>query len=233
MTKWRLIFDLDDTLYPERQFAHSGFRAIGQWAALRWQRAELAQEMSEDMEQLLRDGQLGTLFKTALDKHTPSHTADDLMAAQTIYRTHDPEISLYEDAHHAIAHFINQAPMGLITDGSTDMQSTKVRALGIEDRFQEIIFTHEGGGRAYHKPHPWSFEKMETAMGGPSNRFLYVGDNAKKDFVVPNARGWTSVQVRRPGSIHDQTAVTPGGAPRYVIRSLRELRALIDELGKD
>jgi hypothetical protein len=28
-----LVFDLDDTLYPEREFALSGFRAAGRWAA--------------------------------------------------------------------------------------------------------------------------------------------------------------------------------------------------------
>ena len=27
-----LVFDLDDTLYPERQFALSGFQAAGRWA---------------------------------------------------------------------------------------------------------------------------------------------------------------------------------------------------------
>ena len=32
--KWRaIVFDLDDTLYPERDYVLSGFRAIARWAA--------------------------------------------------------------------------------------------------------------------------------------------------------------------------------------------------------
>ncbi len=53
-----LVFDLDDTLYPEREFALSGFRAAGRWAA-----AELGIDgLAAEMTRLLDDGHLGKLF---------------------------------------------------------------------------------------------------------------------------------------------------------------------------
>ena len=54
-----LVFDLDDTLYPERQFALSGFTAAGRWAAAELGIAGLA----ADMTRLLDGGHLGALFK--------------------------------------------------------------------------------------------------------------------------------------------------------------------------
>ncbi|MGI9410756.1 MAG: HAD family hydrolase [Hyphomicrobiaceae bacterium] len=223
MSRLRIVFDLDDTLYAEREFAYSGFRAIGRWAHARWGLDGLA----EDMTRLLDDGHLGALFKMAFDKHRPDHTADEFAEMREIYRTHQPEITLYEDARWALDHFAGQGPIGLITDGTTEMQQAKVGALEISSLFEKIIYTHEGGGREYHKPHPWSYEQMEAAIGEPGDRFVYVGDNASKDFLTPNARGWLSVQVRRPRSIHDQDKVAVGGDPQHVIASLHGLEQIL------
>ena len=223
MSRYRVVFDLDDTLYAEREFACSGFRAVGRWAHARWG----LEGLDADMTRLLDDGHLGALFKLAFEKHRPDHTSEEFAEMREIYRTHQPEITLYDDARWALDHFAGQGPIGLITDGTTDMQKAKVGALEISGMFEKIIYTHEGGGRDYHKPHPWSYEHMEAAIGQPGDRFVYVGDNASKDFLTPNARGWLSVQVRRTGSIHDQEKVAEGGDPHHVISSLHELQRIL------
>lgn len=229
MGELRVVFDLDDTLYAEREFAYSGFRAIESWANARWGITGIG----DDMAGLLDDGHLGGLFKIAFEQHHPEHTAEDLAALHEIYRTHMPEIALFDDAVWALDHFARRGPIGLITDGTPAMQATKVKALEIEDHFHEIVFTQSGGGREFHKPHPWSFERMEAALGTSGDRFVYIGDNAAKDFVTPNARGWLSIQVRRESSIHDQTDVAEGGAPAHVITSLHELEDLLDNAARD
>ena len=62
-----LVFDLDDTLYPERQYALSGFKAAERWAA-----PELGIEgLAADMTRLLDDGHLGALFRMALARKLP------------------------------------------------------------------------------------------------------------------------------------------------------------------
>ncbi len=221
--KYRVVFDLDDTLYAEREFAYSGFRAIGRWASERWGIEGLA----EDMTRMLDDGHLGALFKMAFERHRPDHTDAEFAEMREIYRTHAPEIALFDDAEWALEHFKASGPIALITDGTTEMQRAKVNGLGISGHFDEIVFTHEAGGRDFHKPHPWSFERVEDALGVPGAQFVYVGDNAMKDFITPNARGWLSVQVRRERPIHDQSKTADGGAPHHVIGSLRELEEIL------
>ena len=45
-----------------------------------------------------------------------------------------------------------------------------------------------------------------------------------KDFVAPNARGWTTVQIERDvRGIHDAKKRVPGGDAQHQITSLRQL----------
>ena len=155
----------------------------------------------------------------------------DAMAEQVIaaYRDHKPDLTLFEDARWALAHFSTQGPLGLITDGTHAVQARKVAALGIASHFQEIVFTSALGGRAFHKPHPLAYEKVEAALGADGARLVYVGDNPSKDFIVPNARGWISIMVHRPehARIHSAAEVAAGGAPQHTIESLTELSRIL------
>jgi putative hydrolase of the HAD superfamily len=225
MTGFVLVFDLDDTLYPERQFALSGFAAAGRWAEAELGVAGLA----ADMTQLLDRGHLGALFRMALAARLPEHTPEHLDGLIEAYRNHEPELALFEDAGWALAHFAPQTKLGLITDGTHHVQAKKVAALDIAQHFREIVYTHALGGRAFAKPHPKGFETIEQALGGGGQRLVYVGDNPAKDFIVPNARGWTSVMVHRPevARIHAGAVVADGGAPQHTIASLAELPALL------
>ncbi len=220
-----LVFDLDDTLYPERQFAQSGFRAAGRWAEVSLGLAGLAKEM----EDLLDAGELGSLFGTALARRLPGHSAEQLAGLVQAYRDHEPELELFADASWALRHFAARGKLGLITDGSHRMQARKVAALGIAGHFQAIVYTDALGGRRYFKPHPEGYCAIERALGSAADEFVYIADNPAKDFVVPNARGWISVMVARPGHrrIHAAAATAAGGAPQHAIESLAELPALL------
>jgi putative hydrolase of the HAD superfamily len=216
-----LVFDLDDTLYPERQFAVSGFTAAGLWAEKELGVAGLA----ADMTRLLDGGHLGELFRAALAAKHPAHTPEHLAALIEAYRTHEPQLSLFEDAAWALAHFGRDARLGLITDGTDYVQAKKVAALGIAPHFQQIVYTHALGGRGFAKPHPLSYETIEKTMARDGDRLVYVGDNPSKDFVVPNRRGWTSVMIERPEArrIHAAAKVADGGAPQHTIATLMDL----------
>jgi putative hydrolase of the HAD superfamily len=220
-----VVFDLDDTLYPERDFALSGFEAAGRWAA-----TELGIEgLADDMTRLLDGGHLGQLFGMALAGKLPGHTPEQLAGLLEAYRNHEPMLALFEDAAWALTHFAGKARLGMITDGTHHVQARKVAALGIAPRFEEIVYTHALGGRAFSKPHPESYERVERALGSGAERLVYVGDNPAKDFVVPNARGWVSVMVDRPGHarIHAGAPVADGGAPQHTIPSLAGLPAVL------
>jgi putative hydrolase of the HAD superfamily len=222
MSGLRVIFDLDDTLYPERAFAISAFAAASEWA-----RTTLGVDgLADDMIRLLDNGHLGALFRMVLERRgiDPVHGAD-LIAA---YRRHEPiQLGLYPDSEAALQHFARHGPLGLITDGTPSVQRAKVRALGLAERFQHIIYTHELGGREFAKPHACAFEAMQRELGIAGDRFVYVGDNPSKDFVAPNRMGWTTVQVVRPQRIHASAKVAEGGDPRHVVETLAELPELL------
>lgn len=222
MTATRVIFDLDDTLYPERSFAVSAFAAVGEWAKRELGVAGLA----ADMTRLLDDGHLGRLFTLVLEERgvDAAHAA----ALMEAYRRHQPSsLALYDDAAVVLDRLAAAAPIGLITDGTPAVQRAKVKALGVGHRFGHIVYTHELGGRAFAKPHPGAYEAMTAALGVPGCHFVYVGDNPAKDFVSPNRMGWTTVQVVRPQRIHASAKVADGGAPRHVVASLTDLPALL------
>lgn len=225
MTKLRMIFDLDDTLYPEREFALCGFRAAAQWA-----KATLdIDNLDADMVRLLDAGHLGRLFGMALEERLPGkRTAEHATALLAAYRNAEAVLQLFADAEWALQHYAAQGPLGLITDGTHAMQLKKVRALALEPRFRQIVYTDAlGAGRTFAKPHARSFELIASLLPEPGCRFVYVGDNPAKDFVAPNALGWITVQVVRDGGIHDAQRVVPGGAAQHQVRALTELPSVL------
>ncbi len=224
MSRLRVVFDLDDTLYPERQFALCGFRACGEWA-----RTQFGVEgVSEEMTRLLDVGMLGKLFTTVLQTHIPGHGPEHLQILREVYRGAAAELTLFDDGAWALDHYAAKGPLGLITDGTHTVQRKKVMALALEPRFHEIVYTDAlGEDRAYFKPHPMAYERVAAAIGAPGDRYVYVGDNPAKDFVAPNAMGWTTVQVVRDGGIHDVSKVVEGGAAQHRIKSLTELPSIL------
>jgi putative hydrolase of the HAD superfamily len=220
----RLVFDLDDTLYPERSYAIGGFRAAADFARETWGLADLAPEMTR----LLDSGMLGALFKQVLHAAKPDATADDLAAFARAYAQHTPDLSLFPDAAAVLDHYAYSGPLGLITDGHAKTQTAKVAALGIAPRFQSIVYTGAlGPDRAFHKPHPKAFEMTEQVIGRVGDRFVYVGDNPAKDFAAPNARGWITVQIVRSGGIHGAPQAIAGGEPHHRVSSLLDLPVVL------
>lgn len=228
MPATHLIFDLDDTLYPERDYALGGFRAAAAWA-----RAELGVAVRvDDMAALLDAGHLGQLFPQVLAAAKPDHTTDDLKEFVRAYGKHKPLLALFDDAAVALDYWQPRVKLGLITDGHAATQHAKIEALALAPRFSEIIATGAlGPDRAYHKPHPRAFEMMQAALGAPGDRFVYVGDNLAKDFQAPNTLGWRTIRVDRPSHrahrIHKHVTASAGGEPHETIEDLGALRALL------
>jgi putative hydrolase of the HAD superfamily len=227
--KLRLVFDLDDTLYPERDYALGGFRAAADYATREWGVDDLAPEMTR----LLDSGMLGQLFGEVLRSVRPEATSGDLAALVKAYGAHAPQLKLFPDAAEVLAHYEDAGPIGLITDGHAKTQMAKVAALDIAPRFQSIIYTGAlGPDRAFHKPHPKAYEMMEQNIGQPGDQFVYVGDNPSKDFAAPNARGWLTVHVMRSGGIHRAPIAIVGGEPQATVTDLMQLPDAIARLSR-
>jgi putative hydrolase of the HAD superfamily len=231
MTTRHLVFDLDDTLYAEREFALSGFRAAADMAerAFELERGA-APALARHMTELLDSGHLGRSFTIALAAAKPDHTPEQLAAFVAAYREHKPDITLFDDARVALERHGTAGTLGLITDGTHAVQKSKVSALGIAGYFRSIVYTGAIGGREMSKPHPRAFEVARDALGKPGDRFVYIGDNPSKDFQAPNAMGWTTIMIQRPNvpRIHANAATIQGGTPHHVIASLDSLPDILD-----
>ncbi len=68
MSSLVIVFDLDDTLYPERQFAVPASRPPDEWA----RRSSAIEGLADDMTQLLDGGHLGELSHRA-GREAPDH----------------------------------------------------------------------------------------------------------------------------------------------------------------
>ena len=217
-----LVFDLDDTLYPEASFNRGGYRAAGQWAERELGLADLGKTLVD----LYEGGRRGDLFDAGLAML--GHPADKATVERLIeaYRSHAPELAPFEDAIWALVHYGAHVPLGLITDGFAHVQRAKVAALGIAPRFRHIVYTDALGGRDFWKPSPAGFEAIERAVP-EANAFVYIGDNATKDFVAPNARGWRTIRVVRPSGEYRTSQAPAGGEPHDTILSLMRLPALL------
>lgn len=211
-------FDLDDTLCSECDYVESGLRAAGavldpdapgsagagEALVASWR----ATRRRDGFQQLLRE--------RGLDEGA---WLPRLVAA---YRAHAPVLAPREGVRDLLEALLARgARLALLSDGEADAQRRKWAALALPYPFDPVVFTGDRG-REYWKPHRWGFDRVMAAHPSAS-RFFYVADNPAKDFVAPNALGWTTVLVRDPRNVHPQDGAAEGGAPQIVLDRLRAI----------
>jgi putative hydrolase of the HAD superfamily len=216
-----IVFDLDDTLYPERQFVFSGYRAVADAFS---RRLDASFDLMTRMGELFDTPDRSRVFNVIVgEAGVPPADADALVAEMiATYRSHRPQIQLHPDADTALTRLRGRFRLGLISDGPLEMQNNKIDALGLRSRFDEIILTDKWGSQ-YWKPHPRAFEEMARRLAVPPQCCLYVADNPAKDFVAPNALGWRTLWIKRPGSLYADRPAPNNGAPHATIDTLNAL----------
>lgn len=218
-----VAFDIDDTLFLERDYVRSGFRAVGEWAA----RQLGIHDFAEAAWATFHDGVRGTIFDAALARCGRAPEAGLIDTLVSIYRAHPPTIRLLADASECLRRLTGRARLAVITDGPLESQRSKVRALDLDACVEYIIFTAELGP-GLGKPHPRAFELCEERFRVSGERCAYVADNPRKDFTGPAARGWRTVRLRRPDGLHAGLSSGP-----EVAIELADLQSLPARLGLD
>jgi putative hydrolase of the HAD superfamily len=216
-----VVFDVDDTLYLERDYVRSGSRAVGDWAAKNLGIrgfADLAWAAFED-------GVRGTILDTALTGCGVEPGRELVGRMVEVYRTHVPAIALIPDAAECLRRLSGRVRMAVVTDGPLQSQRAKVQALGLEALVDLVILTEELGA-GFGKPSPRAFELVEEQLAASGERCVYVADNPAKDFDGPALRGWRGIRIRRTAGLHRDVPSGPA-----VSLELPDLRALPDALG--
>lgn len=182
-----VIFDLDDTLYSEKEYVRSGYQKI----------AEVIPEVDNAAEKLWN---LFEEKRPAIDELLKMENIQSEEVKQKClftYRYQTPDIHLYEGVRDMLREFRKKGlKLGIITDGRSEGQRAKLQALDLESEVDYIIVTDELGGAEYRKPNPVSFELMKEKMGVAYSEMCYVGDNLKKDFISPEKLGMRSIRFK-------------------------------------
>ena len=192
-----LVFDLDDTLYPELNYVHSGFRAVAAFLGplLDVPAETLAAGMIAEEAVLGR----GQVFDNVLRQH--GRWSKALVAAcLRAYRQHQPTLALFPDAERCLARFAGW-PLYLVTDGHKEVQARKVAALPLTGRVRHAYLTNRYG-RHRAKPNPHVFDLICRREDVGAAEVIYVGDNPRKDFVGIKPLGFRTVRILRGNYAH-------------------------------
>lgn len=172
-----VIFDLDDTLYSEKEYVRSGYKKIAEFLG----REDAVDKMWEYFE----------IGMPAIDAYLEEiREIDKKEKCLDIYRNHMPSITLYETMKNEILELKAKGiKVGIITDGRPEGQRAKLKALGLDKMVDDIIITDELGGIQFRKPNDISFRIIQNRWRIPFEQIVYIGDNVNKDFQAPKQLG--------------------------------------------
>lgn len=191
-----MVFDLDDTLYKERDYVRSGRRAVAD---------AVGADLGIDADGLMALMEAApNAFDALIDAIAGLAGADAWPVSRMVevYRGHTPKISLAPETRAVLAELSRRHTLAMVTDGNATRQHAKIKALGLYEFFDpENIYVSDDTGS--DKTTPLPFAAMERRHG--AMRRYYIGDNLAKDFHWPGLRGWTTVMLLD----NDKTNINP------------------------
>jgi len=219
-----VVFDLDDTLYLERDYVRSGFGYVGMYAE-----KELGiPNFAECAWSLFLAGHRGNTFDKILQEQKIDRKRSKVEHLISLYRSHSPDIRLLPDALLCINALQERVRLAIISDGPLEAQRNKVAALRLNEWFDPVLLTEELG-RGYAKPCASAFRSVQEKFGFDASHFYYVADNPAKDFIAPRELGWKTIRIRRREGLHAEVEVEGEWAAEAELSDLSGLPTLLQE----
>lgn len=125
--KKALIFDLDDTIYPTKSVADEMHADLYEL---------IRPHVSEEVFQHIREDILTTPFQKVADRYALNKQLKEAGLKLCLDMDFNGSMETFEDYKFAMD---NNAQKFLVTAGYTKLQKSKIRQLGIEKDFKEII----------------------------------------------------------------------------------------------
>lgn len=185
-----IVFDLDDTLYPEITYVHSGFKAVAKFLAGEY-RLSSSKIYKEFILVLEKEGR-GKVFDVVL-RNNAIYSKTLVRKCLSVYRNHYPEIHLFPGVKKMLKS-LKSYRLFIVTDGNKLVQAKKIQALGLDDLVEHAYITYRYGIKNM-KPSVYCFDLIAKRTSASFPEMVYVGDNPKKDFVNIRAAGMKTVRV--------------------------------------
>lgn len=198
MSAQLLVLDVDDTLYLERDYVRSGFKAVSNYV-----KEKAGYEDFFDLAwAAFLEGRRRTIFDDILAE-VPAATRAKPPVAELVevYRHHQPAVSLCPDAEEFLNRVHGSYGLGVVTDGPAVSQRRKIQALGLGRWISEFVVTDEHGPE-WPKPSILPFRDLQERFDVRPEHCWYLADNPAKDFTGPTKLGWRTIRVQREQGLH-------------------------------
>jgi len=219
MTASAVCFDLDDTLYPYAEYARSGLRNAADELA-----AVTGEHLREELFDLYFEEEVTeeTFDRLVAENDLPAELVDRLVEA---YHDAVGPLEPYDDTVPVLEELDERYRLGLVTDGYNGLR--KLDALGLRPKFDAVVVTPPLNlTKAQREP----FDRVTGSLDIDHEEMVYVGDDPRVDFGVPNRLGAGTVRLRRGRYTHLSPA-TETAEPETEVASLAELPAALADNG--
>lgn len=229
-----VLFDLDDTLYRERDFVDQSFRSVAKAMAgyLSAKRkpgrgqglsGESEEELFGQMIELMEQEGRGEIFNRLCERYDVDIPVQELVK---IYRETRPVLKLYPDGEELLSWLEDrEIKTGLITDGNAAVQRNKIEALGLDRRLNVVLASYDLGLR---KPDKGVYVYCLEKLGCRPEEAVYIGDNPLKDFIGARKLGMKTVRIIRPEGLHMWREAKEGYGADMTVHLLTELKEWIE-----
>lgn len=168
-------FDLDGTLYDEYDFISQAYKNVGK-AISNAYGLDSCLTYKTLCNEWLDKGTSEPIFQLALDKLgiNIKKNTDILHECLVAYRSSDLSLNLPERTKHILDYLTAQGKyMFLVTDGNSELQRKKIRALGLKKWFPASrVFISGDYGKEFQKPNTAVLDKMDLSR----RNTVYIGD---------------------------------------------------------
>lgn len=185
-----IVFDLDNTLYPQEQFTLSGFLAVATFVEAQF---AIPRDRAMRVLRRARRARRGRELQELCAHFDLSPTIVPHLVS--VIRLHDPGIQLPALSAGALRRLRPGWRIGVLTNGMPSVQRRKVQALGLAPLVDVVLFAEEHG--AGGKPHPAAFVAMRDRLDVSAERTVFVGDDPSADIGGAQSAGFRTILVSK------------------------------------
>jgi len=204
-----IIFDLDDTLFPQQSWL------TGAWAAVAAAGAQWGAEEPLLCATLTAVAALGSDQGHIMQRALALLGLEGVVPVAPLveaFRSHAPAaLDVYPDVPGALQAARRIGPTAIVTDGDPGIQWAKLNALDLADQVDAIVMSDEHG-RPFRKPHPLPFLTAAARLGVDASTVVVIGDRPAKDVAGAHAAGMRAIRVRRGEYANAPDVPTPWAA---------------------
>lgn len=213
-----LIFDLDDTLYCEKDYVLCALKNVSLYLSGKY-KINYA-DIYDRTCTIFREKGRGKIFDILCREYGIDENINTLV---DIYRSTEPVLKLYDDSIFLLKKAVKKRiKLGIITDGNSKVQWNKVKALNLEKYMDKIIVTDDYG-KGHSKPDKKPYIDMIKFLDVSPGSCLYIGDNPYKDFIGAKKLGIKTVRIIREQGENRYVLKDKEHEADYIIRDLKEL----------